>query len=85
MVRGPGHEGLRHDNRSEAYKFAYGVTETTLKAVMRPVSARGHAVTALWRAKERLRDKPRVFAAAKQVFGPLTGRNVTGSKGSGAT
>ncbi len=59
---------------SEAYKFAYGVTETTLKAVMRPVSARGHAVTALWRAKERLRDNPRAFAAAKQVFGPLTGR-----------
>lgn len=59
---------------SEAYKFAYGVTETPLKAVMRPVSARGHAVTALWRAKERLRENPRVFAAAKQVFGPLTGR-----------
>ncbi len=59
---------------NEAYKFAYGVTETSLKAVMRPVSARGHAVTALWRAKERLRENPRVFAAAKQVFGPLTGR-----------
>ncbi|WP_296570885.1 GNAT family N-acetyltransferase [Phreatobacter sp.] len=59
---------------SEAYKFAYGVTETRLNAVMRPVSARGHAVTALWRAKERLRDNPQLFTAAKKLFGPLTGR-----------
>lgn len=58
----------------EAYKFDYAPVETALSALMIPVTARGHAVALAWRAKERLRVNPQLFAATKKVLGRLTGR-----------